>query len=90
MAQTLSMAKPINLYEAKTHLSELVERAAEGEEIVIAKAGKPMARLVSLPRGKGRRRSAAFGRNLMGVTYVAPDFEDDIPLDLLTDGETAE
>lgn len=83
------MAKPINLYEAKTHLSELVERAAEGEEIVIAKAGKPMARLVSLPRGKGRR-SAAFGRNLMGVTYVAPDFEDDIPLDLLTGGETAE
>jgi prevent-host-death family protein len=83
------MAKPINLYEAKTHLSELVERAAEGEEIVIAKAGKPMARLVSLPRGKGRR-SAAFGRNLMGVTYVAPDFEDDISLDLLTGGETAE
>ena len=35
----------VNLYEAKTQLSSLVERAAKGEEIVIAKAGKPMARL---------------------------------------------
>ena len=83
------MAKPINLYEAKTHLSELVERAAEGEEIVIAKAGKPRARLVSLARGKGRR-SAAFGRNLMGVSYVAPDFEEDIPLDFLAGAGPAE
>jgi len=87
--QTVRMAKPINLYDAKTHLSELVERAAEGEEIVIAKAGKPRARLVSLPHGK-RRRSAAFGRNLMGVTFVAPDFEDDIPVDLLIGGEPTE
>ncbi len=38
----------VNLYEAKTHLSSLVERAAAGEEIVIAKNGKPMARLVAL------------------------------------------
>jgi prevent-host-death family protein len=36
----------VNLYEAKTHLSSLVDRAAKGEEIVIAKAGKPMAKLV--------------------------------------------
>ncbi len=36
----------INLYEAKTHLSQLVDRAAGGEEIVIGKAGKPMVRLV--------------------------------------------
>lgn len=36
----------INLYEAKTHLSDLVERAAAGEEIIIAKAGRPLARLV--------------------------------------------
>jgi prevent-host-death family protein len=38
----------INLYEAKTQLSQLVERAAAGEEIVIAKAGRPMARLMPL------------------------------------------
>ncbi|MFT3992095.1 MAG: type II toxin-antitoxin system Phd/YefM family antitoxin [Luteolibacter sp.] len=36
----------MNIHEAKTHLSKLVERAAAGEEIVIAKAGKPMAKLV--------------------------------------------
>jgi prevent-host-death family protein len=40
----------VNLYEAKTNLSALVERAARGEEIVIAKAGRPLARLVPLAR----------------------------------------
>lgn len=76
------MGKPVNLYEAKSHLSELVDRAAAGEEIVIAKSGKPMARLVSLAKSSSRR-SKAFGKNLMGVTYVAPDFYEDIPLDFL-------
>ncbi|MBV8629440.1 MAG: type II toxin-antitoxin system Phd/YefM family antitoxin [Silvibacterium sp.] len=75
------MSKTINLYEAKSHLSELVERAAGGEEIIIAKAGKPKARLVPLPKAK--KRSSAFGRNLMGVTYLAPDFYEDLPLDFL-------
>ena len=40
--------KPINIHEAKTHLSRLVERVQAGEEFVIAKAGKPAARLVPL------------------------------------------
>jgi prevent-host-death family protein len=76
------MGKPINLYEAKSHLSELVDRAAAGEEIVIAKSGKPMARLIPVAK-RNSRRSKAFGKNLMGVTYIAPDFYDDVPLDLL-------
>jgi prevent-host-death family protein len=42
------MSETVNLYEAKTNLSKLVDRAAAGEEIVIAKAGKPKAKLVSL------------------------------------------
>ncbi len=42
------MAKTLNLYQAKSHLSALVDEAAQGEEIVIAKAGKPMAKLVPL------------------------------------------
>lgn len=52
------MNKPsqINLYEAKTQLSSLVERAASGEEIVIAKNGKPMARLVALPAEQPKRQ----------------------------------
>jgi prevent-host-death family protein len=41
--------KTVNIHAAKTHLSRLVEQAAAGEEIIIAKAGKPMARLTSVP-----------------------------------------
>ena len=40
--------KPVNIHEAKTHLSRLVERVQAGEEIVIAKAGRPAARLVPI------------------------------------------
>lgn len=76
------MGKPVNLYEAKTRLSELVDRAAAGEEIVIAKSGKPMARLIPAVKHTCRR-SKAFGKNLMGVTYIAPDFYEDIPLEFL-------
>jgi prevent-host-death family protein len=50
------MAKTVNLYEAKTRLSELVERAARGEEVVIAKAGEPRARLVPLARPQQLRK----------------------------------
>ncbi|HVW76725.1 MAG TPA: type II toxin-antitoxin system prevent-host-death family antitoxin [Alloacidobacterium sp.] len=75
------MTKSVNLYEAKSHLSELVELAAGGEEIVIAKAGKPRARLVPLVKKKSRGR--VFGRNLMGVSDIAPDFYEDLPLDFL-------
>jgi prevent-host-death family protein len=42
------VSKPVNIHEAKTHLSRLVEQAAAGKEIIIAKAGKPIARLVPL------------------------------------------
>jgi prevent-host-death family protein len=52
----------VNLYEAKTSLSQLVERAAQGEDIVIAKNGRPMAALVSLDRVKGQvQRVREFG-----------------------------
>lgn len=75
------MAKPINLYAAKTQLSALVERAAKGEEIIIAKAGKPMAKLVAF-RPPRRKRSDAWGKNILGVTYIAPNFDEDLPLEL--------
>ena len=62
----------INIHEAKTHLSRLVEKAAKGEEIVIAKAGKPKAKLVPLTKpGGGKRRS---GR-LKGKIWIADDFD---------------
>ncbi len=73
----------VNIYEAKTKLSSLVERAAKGEEIVIAKAGKPMARLVALvPEPQSARKP---GRNLLGITYIAKDFDAPLPEEVLRD-----
>jgi prevent-host-death family protein len=46
----------VNIHQAKTSLSKLVERAEAGEEIVIARAGKPAAKLVPLTKTRGRRR----------------------------------
>ncbi|MGE3841139.1 MAG: type II toxin-antitoxin system Phd/YefM family antitoxin [Vicinamibacterales bacterium] len=72
------MAKTLNLYEAKTQLSALVEEAASGEEIIIAKAGKPRARLVALPASKPRRPGSAQGR-----IWIADDFDAPLPRPLL-------
>jgi prevent-host-death family protein len=73
------MAKMVNLYQAKTHLSALVDRAADGEEIVIAKAGKPRARLVPVLTAQKRRRPGG-GK---GKVWVADDFDAPLPPDLL-------
>jgi prevent-host-death family protein len=73
MAETL-----VNLYEAKTNLSSLVERAAAGEEIIIAKAGQPKARLV--PLGPAKRRVRGLGA---GKGWIADDFEDPLPPEIL-------
>lgn len=54
--------RSVNLHEAKTHLSELVGAAAAGEEIIIAKAGKPLARLVPLEKPEPRQPGLAKGR----------------------------
>jgi prevent-host-death family protein len=48
--------KQVNIHEAKTELSKLVERVEAGEEIVIARAGKPAAKLVPVTQSRGRRR----------------------------------
>ena len=67
------MPRTVNLYEAKTHLSDLVERAARGEEIVIAKAGQPKARLVAFaPAARPRRPGAWKGRVRIGADFDAP------------------
>jgi prevent-host-death family protein len=66
-----------NLYEAKTSLSQLVERAAKGEEIVIAKAGKPMVKMVPVVE-KSKTKKRDWGNNPMGITYIAPDFDDPV------------
>ncbi|TWA69956.1 prevent-host-death family protein [Azospirillum brasilense] len=65
----------ISLYDAKTHLSGLVDRAAGGEEFVIAKNGVPMAKLVPLPKVTAPRTPA----RTLGITRIAPDFDDSEP-----------
>ena len=67
----------VTLYHAKTHLSSLVDRAAAGEEIVVAKHGRPMAKLVAL-RDTARRRP---GR-AKGKIKMAADFDAPLPKDL--------
>jgi prevent-host-death family protein len=82
-------ATQMNLYEVKTQLSSLVERAAKGEEIVIAKAGKPMARIVPLAAVTkvDEPEPLPFGQNLLGITFLADDWEDDLPLEMFEDPE---
>ena len=73
------MAETINLYEAKTHLSQLVERAAAGEEIIIAKAGRPKARLVAVQKTRQPRKPGLW----KGKLWIADNFDDPLPEDLL-------
>jgi prevent-host-death family protein len=69
----------VGLYEAKTNLSSLVDRAAAGEEIVIMKSGQPMARLVPMEDTRPQR-VAGQGR---GEWRVARDFDAPLPDDIL-------
>ena len=63
----------VNIHEAKTHLSRLVEKAARGESFVIAKAGKPMVRVSALDAPtSGQRRRIGF---LKGQISVPDDFD---------------
>lgn len=77
------MTQAINIHEAKTHLSRLVERAAAGDEIVIAKAGRPMARLVPLEVTPKPKKLGL----LRGKLWVAPDFDAPLPPDFLGSGK---
>jgi prevent-host-death family protein len=56
------MERIFNVHEAKTHLSRLLDRAHRGEEIILAKGGKPYARLVPLDEGRERVPGIARGR----------------------------
>ena len=73
----------VNIHEAKTHLSRLLARVLEGEEIVIAKSGKPVARLVAVQSQAQRR---VFGQD-KGLFEVPDDFDDPLPEDVLASFE---
>lgn len=73
------MATMVNIHAAKTHFSRLVEQAARGEEILIARAGKPIARLGPLGGARRRRRPGL----LKGRLRIGADFDAPLPEDLL-------
>jgi prevent-host-death family protein len=68
----------VNVHEAKTHLSKLLERVALGEEVIIAKAGKPVAKLVAIAVEKPRFK---FG-SAKGKFVVPDDFNDPLPKEI--------
>ena len=69
----------VNIHQAKTHFSRLIELAASGEEVVIAKSGKPVARLISYtPKGLVRRPGSMRGKIRLKKSFDAP-----FPKDLL-------
>ena len=71
--------KTYNVHAAKTHLSRLIEEAAAGEEVVIARAGKPVARLLPFePRIEPRRPGL-----MKGKIWIADDFDDPLPDDIM-------
>jgi prevent-host-death family protein len=68
-----------NLYEAKTSLSRLVDRAASGEEIILSKAGKPMAKLVPFHRPPEPRQPGGWE----GQVRISEDFDAPLPPEIL-------
>jgi len=79
MDQTILRLVKVNVHEAKTHLSRLLDRAVGGEVVIIAKAGRPVARLVGIKRAGARR---VFGRD-RGKFKVPRDFNAPLPAAVL-------
>lgn len=75
--------KTVNIHEAKTHFSRLLGRVERGEEIVIARAGRPVARLLPIGLPK-EERMLGLDRDTM---VIAPDFDAPLPDDLLAEFE---
>ena len=78
-----AMNRTVNVHEAKTHLSRLLDEVAAGAEVVIARAGKPVARLVPL---KPVVREKKLGV-LRGRIEVPEDFDEPLPAEILADFE---
>jgi len=84
MATANSTVQMVNIYEAKTQLSKLVDLASSGTDVVIARAGKPVARLTALPPKK--KRVIQFGA-LKGKGWTADDFDAPLPDHILAEFE---
>jgi prevent-host-death family protein len=73
----------VNIFQAKTQISKLVDMAERGEDVIIARNGKPAARLTQL---KPEKKPVVFGL-MKGEIWVADDFDDPLPDDLLSEFE---
>jgi prevent-host-death family protein len=69
------MERQVNVYEAKTQLSKLLEQVEAGDEIVIARNGRPIARLIPLQRSRPHRVPGGW----KGKVWIAPDFDEPDP-----------
>jgi prevent-host-death family protein len=84
MATTTPIKQTVNIYEAKTQLSKLVDLAASGQDIVIARAGKPVARLTGLEPQQNRLTGLGA---LKGKGWIAEDFDAPLPDHILAEFE---
>jgi prevent-host-death family protein len=71
----------VNVHEAKTHLSRLLARVEAGEEVLISRAGQPVARLIPARKPRGRRRAGRF----VGKGRIADDFNAPLPSEVLAE-----
>ena len=74
-------SKTVNIHEAKTRLSELLALAMQGEEIIIAKANRPLVRLTPLEPPKKRRKAGLHE----GIYWTSDDFDEPLPEDFFSD-----
>jgi prevent-host-death family protein len=73
----------VTIHQAKTNLSRLIEKASEGEEVIIARGSKPVARLIPVGEVKGKRQPGSFN----GKLCVGPEFFEPLPINELTSWE---
>ena len=76
------MGKTVNVHEAKTHLSRLLADVERGGEVIIARAGRPIARLVAVEAAQKRELGLARGK-----IWIAPDFDEPMPDEWLDEWE---
>ncbi len=73
------MTVTVNIHEAKTHLSQLLQKVIDGEEVIIAKSGAPVARLIPYEQKPQPRLPGS----AKGKIWIAPDFNEPLPDDIL-------
>jgi prevent-host-death family protein len=73
----------VTIHQAKTNLSRLIAKASEGEEVIIARGSKPVARLVPVGEVKGKRQPGSW----KGKLRVGPEFFEPLPISELTTWE---